>query len=155
MNPNGPNAGVAEEIVPEPDVGEVEDSHEDRDGTNLHRLRSEIRENGELSREYSRLAVDAIEQTENLLNEVHYRESLPDRGPEWQEGTEELLAEGENEMSFSEGDLEMAQEFDQDQRESVANYRGELEAEYNRLRDREKALQTENDKIRALLKKRT
>lgn len=155
MNPNGPNAGVAEEIVPEPDDGEVEDSHEDRDGANLHRLRSEIRENGESSREYSRLAVDAIERTANLLNEVHYRESLPDGGPEWQEGTEELLAEAENEMSFPEGDLEMAQEFDQDQRESAADYREELEAEYNRLRDRERALQTENDKIRALLKKRT
>ncbi|BBN70346.1 hypothetical protein Prudu_1460S000500 [Prunus dulcis] len=156
MNPNGPNAGVAEEIVPEPDdAGEVEDSHDDRDGANLDRLRSEIRENGELSREYSRLAVDAIEQTENLLNEVHYRESLPDRGPEWQQGTEELIAEAENEMSFPEGDLEMAQEFDQDQRESIEEYRGELEAEYNRLRDRQRTLQTENDKMRALLKRRT
>ncbi|KAI5311449.1 hypothetical protein L3X38_000175 (mitochondrion) [Prunus dulcis] len=145
MEPNGPNA---EEIVPEPDAGEVEDSHDDRDGANLDRLRSEIRENGELSREYSRLAVDAIEQTENLLNEVHYRESLPDRGPEWQQGTEELIAEAENEMSFPEGDLEMAQEFDQDQRESIEEYRGELEAEYNRLRDRQRTLQTENELLR-------
>ncbi|KAL6518968.1 hypothetical protein OROMI_032863 [Orobanche minor] len=145
MNPNGPNV---EEIVAEPDTGEVEDSHEDRDGPNLNRLRSEIRENGELSRKYSRLAVDAIEQTENLLNEVRYRESLPDQGPEWQEGTKKIIAEAENEMSFPEGDLEMAQEFDQDQREAREEYDRELDAEYSRLRERGKALQEENERLR-------
>ncbi|KAH0988309.1 hypothetical protein GBA52_015486 [Prunus armeniaca] len=155
MNPGGPNAGGAEGIVPEADMGEVEDSHEDRDGPNLNRLRSEVRETGESSRKHSRLAADAIEQTENFLNEVRYRESLPDRGPEWQEGTEELVAEAENEMSFPEGDLEMAQEFDEDQREAIAEYHEAHNAEYLRLKDRVENLRAENAKMKELFKKRT
>ena len=151
MDPNGPNAGMAEEIVAEADMGSVEDSHEERDGPNFHQLRYEIQESSELSREYYRLAVDSLERAEALINEVHYRESLPNQGPAWSERTAQLLDEAENEMSFPEEDLEMAQELNQDEREAVEEFRRELDAEYNRLRDREKALLTENARIRALL----
>ena len=150
MNPQGP--GVAEEIVPEPDMGTIEDSHDERDGPNLPELRREIQENRERERECTERAVDSMERTENLLNEFHYRESLPDQGPAWREQTDQFLREAEHEMSFPEGDLEMAQELAQDEAEAVAEYNAALDAEHERRKDRVKTLQDEISKMRALLK---
>nr|UPW99579.1 ATP synthase subunit alpha [Photinia serratifolia] len=149
MDPPGPNAGIAEEIVA--DMGTVEDAHDERDGPNFHRLRYEIQQYSEASRECSRLAVDSVERAENLVDEVNYRRSLPDQGPGWREHTAQLIAEAEDEVSYPAGDLEMAEELDQDKKEAREKHNRELYAEYSRLRDREKALQEENAKMKILL----
>jgi hypothetical protein len=151
MDPNGPNAGMAEEIVAEADMGSVEDSHEERDGPNFHQLRHELKMCAEAKGDCSRLAQDSLERAEALINEVHYRESLPDQGPAWQDRTEDLIAEAEHEVDDVESDMEMARELDQDTAEAKKIYNAELDAEYRRLREREKALLTENARIRALL----
>lgn len=149
MDPIAPNAGIAEEIVA--DMGTVEDAHDERDGPNFDRLRYEIQQYSEASRECSRLAVDSVERAENLVDEVNYRVSLPDQGPEWREHTAQLISEAEDEVNYPAGDLEMAQELDQDKKEAQDKYNRELDAEYSRLRDREKALQEDNDRLKRLL----
>ncbi|KAB2634134.1 ATP1 [Pyrus ussuriensis x Pyrus communis] len=149
MDPIAPNAGIAEEIVA--DMGTVEDAHDERDGPNFDRLRYEIQQYSEASRECSRLAVDSVERAENLVDEVNYRVSLPDQGPEWREHTAQLISEAEDEVSYPAGDLEMAEELDQDKKEAQDKYNIELNAEYSRLRDREKALQEDNERLKRLL----
>lgn len=148
MDPNGPNAGVAEEIVAEDEMGTVEDSHEERDGPNLHQLRREVEECDEASRECCRRAQDSLELAENLINEANYRESLPDRGPAWRERTDQLIAAAQSELDFPEEDLEMAQELEEDKKEALGEYHAALDAEYNRLLERGKALQEENERLR-------
>lgn len=149
MDPNGPNAGMAEEIAA--DMGTVEDAHEEQDGPNLPRLRHEVKMCAEAKGDCSRLAQDSLERAEALINEVHCRRSLPDQGPAWQDRTEELIAEAGHEIDGAEGDMEMSRELDQDAREAINIYNAELDAEYTRLRDREKALEAENEQIKRLL----